>query len=301
MDIKQRNAVKFYLKGWSAKITERNALMVIFCGFLLYSVAILSTNKPGFTPEAIEIEKIPDYEHHQSPDRAVIIILSYHKNFEKRDRQRSTWLKALPPNFMYKYIFGNSDSVNWETPEQRQKFEKERTFNNDMVVGSGVIEGYRNIGQKVFWGIEWATKLPDPPKYIVKTDDDIQPKVSMMMEIFNNKTLNDTFAYWGYVYDDKVPDRNPSSQWYISPKEYPDDEMFPPYCCGAFYILTMDLARQVSKKIHQPGYTPFPFEDIHLGMVVNSLGYKPQHNNNLYYCDTALSKDPKAELFVHGE
>ena len=229
----------------------------------------------------------------------MIVIVSYQKNFEKRQNQRNTWIKQLPPNFEYKFLFGNSDSVSWEQGE-RERFDAELLQHTDMIVANEIEEGYRKIPVKVFWGIEWAAKLANKPKYIIKTDDDIDPQVPMMLDMLESRPTDETFAYYGYVYDDKRPNRDIKSQWFISYDLYPSDEILPPYACGAWYFMTSDLALLVAEEFHKPGFPRnFPFEDILMGIAVKNAGYKPESNNNLFYCDRALSTDPSKEMFVH--
>jgi RimJ/RimL family protein N-acetyltransferase len=233
--------------------------------------------------------------------KVMILILSYQKNFARRKRQREGWLRELPPNYSYKYIMGNPSSISWDSNEQREFFDIEMSENNDTVIALEVSESYRKIAFKVFWGFEWALQQTESYDYIVKTDDDIQPKVPMLIDIFEQRPVPDPFAYWGYVYDDKVPVRDPSSQWFLTREDYDSDEGFPPYACGAFYFLTPDLARLVVDQFRSPKFRVFPFEDIQMGIVVKSVGYKPQHNDDLYFCDWELSKDDQKELFVHGQ
>jgi hypothetical protein len=233
--------------------------------------------------------------------RVMILILSYQKNFARRKRQREGWLRDLPPNYTYKYIMGNPSSISWDSNEQREGFDLEMRENNDTVIALEVSESYRKIAFKVFWGFEWALQQTEKFDYIVKTDDDIQPKVPMLVEIFERRPDPDPFAYWGYVYDDKFPVRDPTSQWFLTREDYESDEGFPPYACGAFYFLTPDLAQLVVDQFRSPKFRVFPFEDIQMGIVVKSVGHEPQHNDNLYFCDWELSKDPQKELFVHGQ
>ena len=231
--------------------------------------------------------------------KTMIVIVSYHKNFAKREHQRNTWIKELPSNFDYRFIFGNPDSVTW-APGEQAKFEAELKNYGDMIIDVDIGEGYRRIAAKVFWALEWAAKLPQPPKYIIKTDDDIDPKVPMMLDLLESRPKNEKFAYYGYVYDDKVAMRDEKSQWYISYDNYPSDEKFPPYACGAWYFMTSDLALLVAEQYNKPDFPrKFPFEDILVGMAVNKAGYKPENNNDLFYCDRELSKDAEKEMFVH--
>lgn len=236
----------------------------------------------------------PLYKKHP---KVLIIILTFHKNFERRKIQRDSWLQELPPHMSYMYILGNRDTVRWDSPEQKLSYEKEYKQNSDMLETKEVVETYRNIGEKVFWSFEWASQFD--VEYIVKTDDDLQLKTYMLMQIFEQRPKNELYAYWGYVYDNKYPVRDEHSQWYLSKSDYPLDSKFPAYCCGGFYFLSKALAVKVSQKFREPNFKIFPFEDIQMGMVVNSLGYKPEHNKNIFYCDGTLSVDRSKELFYH--
>jgi hypothetical protein len=229
----------------------------------------------------------------------MIFILSYHTNFLRRKKQRESWLQALPENYEYKFLVGNPHFMDWANETQRFQFENEVKAYDDIIVSMEVTESYRRVSYKVFWGFEWVLQHRPHVDYIVKTDDDIYLKLPMLLELFDNRAKPDPFAYWGYVYSDKVPVRNPTSQWYITEEEYPSKDVFPPYACGAFYFLTPDLAKLVVNEFRSTKFRIFPFEDIHMGMVVHSVGYAPEHNKELFYCDRDLSKDKEKEMFVH--
>jgi hypothetical protein len=109
------------------------------------------------------------------------------------------------------YILSNRDTVRWDSPEQKLSYETEYKQNSDMLETKEVVETYRNIGEKVFWSFEWASQFD--VEYIVKTDDDLQLKTYMLMQIFEQRPKNESYVYWGYVYDNKYPVRDEHSQW----------------------------------------------------------------------------------------
>ncbi|MFM2010861.1 MAG: hypothetical protein RLZZ479_1252, partial [Bacteroidota bacterium] len=81
-------------------------------------------------PKKVEIieeskpPKSPKMKYTKDND-VFIMILSSHKNFGRRARQRSTWLRELPQHYSYKFILGNPHSIEWESESQRKEFEKE--------------------------------------------------------------------------------------------------------------------------------------------------------------------------------
>jgi hypothetical protein len=243
---------------------------------------------------------IEEANPHDINRTVIILILSNHKNFHRRTRQRTGWLQLLPSYISYRYVLGNSDTVSWDSENQRVEFEDEMKLHNDMVIMTEVSEGYRKISNKVFSAIEWALK-DSVYDYIAKSDDDIQIKIPLLLEIFKTRPNPDLFAYWGHVYDKKYPVRDSTSRWYVSKEEFEPESAFPAYCCGGFYFLTGDLANLVVQEYRSPSFSLFPFEDIQMGMLVNATGHAPQDNKNLFYCDRVLSQNREKELFFHGE
>ncbi len=227
-----------------------------------------------------------------------VIILTHPQNFKKREDQRK-WLLSLPKNYTYTYISANIESVSWSSEEEKQRFVQETETYNDFAFANHLKEEYRSIGEKVFWGLDYATKLPSKPRYIAKTDDDIIVKTHILYQVFDNRPKNERDFYWGFIYYGNKPVRDVKNKWYVSFDEFEGEE-YPPYACGPFYTMSYDVALRVAKKSHEPGFKVFSMEDVQMGMIVNDMDIKPLNNNGTFYCARMYSKDPENEMFIHG-
>jgi hypothetical protein len=234
--------------------------------------------------------------------RVVILIISYPKNYQRRAVQRDHWLRALPSEYLYKYVVGDPDLLEWKDDE-RILFEEEMEKEQDIVIVRDYQESYQTIGEKVYWGIDWASKfqydpsLPYRSQYIVKTDDDILLRLDLLLKLFRTRLSTEKQVYYGQIFKGMKPARTTRSKYYVSEEEYAGDE-FPPYACGAFYFITMDLARNVSQLYKTPDFKLFKLEDVHMGMLMDQLQVEAEDNKGTFEC--SIHYVPHNEtLFVH--
>jgi hypothetical protein len=223
-----------------------------------------------------------------------LMILTSPQNFEKRRIQRQ-WLLSLKEKYTYSYVIGNLMSVEWTSNLEKKEFEEEYRKYKDFI-SVDVEEKYRLLGKKVILGLKRIRELYTA-KYYAKTDDDINLNVNLFYKLFDDRKDNRNF-YWGYIYQNASPIRDPNNKWFVSNEEYPTDK-YPPYACGPFYVLSDDVVKEIISVSKNPNFQYFSMEDVQTGILMRQLKVSPTSNNGSFYCKKELSKDPTVELFIH--
>lgn len=93
------------------------------------------------------------------------------------------------------------------------------------------------------------------------------------------------------------PSRDPRSKYVLTEKEYPVWQ-FPPYACGAFYVITLDMLEPVLKIATRPTFKSFKFEDVQMGIIMRQLEVTPQDNGDVFRCWKSYVRHDKT-WFVH--
>jgi hypothetical protein len=261
------------------KTKRKTIWCILFIFSFILILLTLNRNRVDFEREK-DIQFV--YPVNTIPQRIdlVIAILTHPKNFEKRKSQRETWIRDIPPNFIYMFICGNPDQIAWDSPEERLRFDNEVLQFGDTLLFYEAIESYRGISKKVLLAIEHAVHLrstidntPVLPRYIAKTDDDIYVAIKNVEELVQSPLP--TPFYGGKIKTDHYAHREANSRWLTTYEEWPSDQIpYPDFACGAFYILSIDAAIAASKIFRNPDYKVFPYEDVQGGILMDQIGVK---------------------------
>ena len=96
-------------------------------------------------------------------------------------------------------------------------------------------ETYQNLPKKLLAAFHWIFNLKaEKLKWIVKLDDDLYINITKFDQYFSNIPNPETIHCLEMT--NTKPVRDPKSQWYISKEDWNQD-IYPPYCSGAAYIL----------------------------------------------------------------
>ena len=181
----------------------------------------------------------------------ILLIMNCAKYAHKRDQQRATWLRELPPWVPYYHVVGR--------PNQHDEFIVDEEGRMLYVKAP---DTYMALPQKVV--AAFAALQAD---YIFKTDDD-QMMVSPPAAFF--KVLRTCIEakrpnYGGFVVDIKSPH---ISQYYRIHKELPHDIVMRVgrYCNGRFYILSATAVAELIK--HRAEFANEVFEDYAVGRYI---------------------------------
>jgi beta-1,3-galactosyltransferase len=271
---------------YGSKLLQRLALVLIGT-FLVLHLTLFTT--------------VPAPTYNDQP-KVIFLIISYPKNFKRRGIQRDHWLRNLPTDFKYKYIVGDPDLLEWDSLERRE-FDEEMRREKDILITKGYKEDYKTIGEKVYLSLDWATQfeysnlLPYSSQYVVKTDDDILLKLDLLLKLFQSRSNDERKLYYGQVFSGMKPARTTRSKYFVSQEEYAG-KVFPPYACGAFYMMTMDLVKKIAAISKKPDFKLFKLEDVHMGMLMHDLDIIPEDNKGTFEC--SIHYVPHNEtLFVH--
>jgi hypothetical protein len=93
------------------------------------------------------------------------------------------------------------------------------------------------------------------------------------------------------------PSRDSRSKWVLTKEEFPL-WVFPPFACGVFNVISMDLLTPVLNVVARPKFKQFKFEDAQIGIIMAQLGVEPQDNNKVFQCWKHYKPDENT-WFVH--
>ena len=81
-------------------------------------------------------------------------------------------------------------------------------------------ESYRNLTMKTLMGFKWATEFCSSAHFIMKTDNDVYVNINGLLRamLIHGSSLKTSVA--GICEMGSLRDTNPSSKWYVSPREY---------------------------------------------------------------------------------
>ena len=155
---------------------------------------------------------------------------------------------------------------------------QEAKFYQDVVFGN-FPDTYKNLYRKMVLSVEWPEKFCPGARYILKTDEDCYVNVPGMITWLETDVERgfraDDKLYAGAVNLNKEPDRDPSSQYFVSKKEYPGIS-YPPYVAGGGYIFSGTLLPMLAQSIEKVRL--FPVEDASFGLLMRSIGVSPRNN-----------------------
>ena len=182
-----------------------------------------------------------------------------------RDAIRKTWGDSIgtPAKYAWKAFFCMGLASNQTDNEANQQEALEK---NDVIVGR-FEDIYINLVIKTFMSHFWAvTKLSC--KYVLKTDDDVYVRVPRLISWLVKSGFQRSF-YGGYVSPYIAVVRDPASRWFISKEQY-NQTNWPPFCHGAFHVLSIDIIPRYLQFTHIK--KPFHTDDAYIGVASKEMG-----------------------------
>ncbi|XP_075061161.1 beta-1,3-galactosyltransferase 2-like [Mixophyes fleayi] len=197
----------------------------------------------------------------------IILVASEIQDIEARNAIRETWgnKSNYDVDVVTLFLVGisklGSDRVQWKLEEESEAFGD--------IVQQDFLDTYYNLTLKSIMGIEWVVKFCPTASYIMKTDNDMFLNADYLVHrILHPELPVRTDYFTGYIVENAKPYRSEKSKWYVPKEIYPNDT-YPPYCMGAGYVFSVDMAKKiydVSQVIRM-----IPMEDVHLGICLYEL------------------------------
>jgi beta-1,3-galactosyltransferase len=206
----------------------------------------------------------PSSQEHQGVQLYVGVI-SFSGNRAKRDAVRSTWGSDQR---LARVVFVVSRPATMEALDSIRQEAKET---GDIILVHHVEEHYFSITHQSLEVFRSAHAFHGPITHVMKCDDDSYVHVSRMLEFLGSQPFQ--FSWAGNIVTSYQPHRDPSSKWYVSKKDWPDDTSAIRWSNGPGYVLSTDLVRllatgAVSKCAPGP---LFKLEDVAVGSWLTCL------------------------------
>ena len=97
---------------------------------------------------------------------------------------------------------------------------KQEHVDFDDIIQFSFYESYRNLTLTTLMGFKWATEFCSSAHFIIKADDDVYVNINGLFRalLIHGSSLKTSVA--GICEMGSLRDTNPSSKWYVSPREY---------------------------------------------------------------------------------
>ena len=187
-----------------------------------------------------------------------------------RNAIRETWGISLdcrstndPCPWNVVFLLGRS----YQDTLDSQIMEEARAF-NDILVGN-FNDTYINLVIKLFMGFSWASKVNC--RFILKADDDIYVRLPKLASWLHHAPSSRLYA--GHVHSNVGVSRDPDERNPLPPGSSFNEKYYPPYCLGAFYVLSRSIIPHMLKAVQR--WRPWPIEDTYIGVLARDVGVSP--------------------------
>ncbi|XP_050295285.1 beta-1,3-galactosyltransferase 1-like [Anthonomus grandis grandis] len=193
----------------------------------------------------------------------LVLISSAPKNFKRRKVIRDTWGQN---DAKVKTLFMIGSVIQTEI---QQSLNYENVLYKDIVQGN-FQDSYDNLTYKSVMALKYVTYYCPNAKYILKADDDI----FVNMPLIKNYLANDISPYGVanfiqcHLLLNSPIFRGNSSKWSIPDSFFPGESKYPPYCSGAWAIISPDVIFKLYTQSQKTAY--LNIEDIFLFVLAGA-------------------------------
>ncbi|XP_064212018.1 uncharacterized protein LOC661554 [Tribolium castaneum] len=275
---------------------EKRILLLVVALIFIASLCVNSKQPPLPVPTEVEgwarnvSRNVRDYiseaaQAHIMPknfcEEKGLLLVFIHSKFDKFDARRAireTWGQKRD-NVTFYFLLGEDKNRHHEV--QLKLRDESQRFND--IVQERFVDSYNNLTLKSITMLKlFHLHCSDSYKYLLKIDDDVYLNIASALKELTNRSIT-TNVLLGHVYNATNAIRNPASKWFVPYELYPD-EKYPPYLCGAAYIMSADVA---VKLYHVALETPiFYIEDVYItGMCAKKANVTLENSGgfNCYY------------------
>ena len=226
------------------------------------------TSDPLITLNPSKLCDIPD-DDDDGPPFLLILIHSHLVNKPRRDAIRNTWIRDIkrqhqPITLLFVVAMTTDSYDNDRLIQEAHLYQDILQFN--------FTDLYKNLVLKSVLSLRWASVHCGNAKFLFKTDDDMFINGKMLLNIL--ETSANRSMLMGSVYEHS--DVHRSGIWAVDSIKYPSDH-FPDYCSGTGYVMSMDVAKQLSN--YRPLTQIIHIEDAYItGLLALNLSIPCKHH-----------------------
>jgi len=159
-----------------------------------------------------------------------------------------------------------------------EQVELESKLNQD-ILQFDFIDSYYNLTLKQLSWMYWCIKNCKSTPYVIKIDDDVLLNVQKLETKLEYNWFRHGIS--GMLYK-ASPMRDRNGKWFMPEEVYPE-EYYPPYLCGAFYVLTRVLLDQLYEvAMNQNEYPVIDIDDVYITGIAAQLAKIPRYNTYDY-------------------
>ncbi|CAL8141233.1 unnamed protein product [Orchesella dallaii] len=184
----------------------------------------------------------------QKSDKLLLIIIqTSRKNFNERKVVRKTWGSVQPdPSWSVRFLFlmGVDPNNQYETPHDDPVLDIELSEFGDLVIGN-FLDTWKNSSYKSLSGLKWVLDYCQSADFVFITSDNIFVNVDQIIK-YREEDLAETpppNLYCGLTRS-QVPIRCADCDYFVDTDAFPA-AVYPDYCSGIGYGLTVDLIRNL--------------------------------------------------------
>ncbi|KAI3419387.1 Beta-1,3-galactosyltransferase 2 [Globodera pallida] len=232
--------------------------------------------------------------------------------FENRKGIRQTWMNDSVPGEVIRFLI--ADAGKGEAIDVQQKLEEEQAKHGDLVFLHGFVDIYAHIHLiliLVYGGFKWQQSFCANAEWVLKVDDDALVHLRRLAHWTGKKfrpiVVQNPLVYFGYIYHQSIPVRDPKSKWYAPKEMYPND-VYPDFMSGTVYLTNPATINAIL--LHTRQIDGFYLEDVFYTGILAKLAnldillfHRRQHVQAQHPKSSVLSQKsaiPKlfAELFL---
>ena len=199
---------------------------------------------------------------------------------ERRNSVRNTWgdksIKSGQRNWERVFVIGKALSA-----EHSEEIRQEAAFFEDILV-LDMADSYKNLVIKILSELLWSL-IHVNPRFILKADDDVYvhvPGLLLWLDNYANNNYAGDKLYGGFVIGDGEVRRGEKRKNRVA-RDCLAKDLYPPYCTGAFYVLSTDILPSLFKAVERR--PAFPVEDAYMGILAQEIGLQPVDIPGFYF------------------
>ncbi|KAI1695381.1 galactosyltransferase domain-containing protein [Ditylenchus destructor] len=215
-------------------------------------------------------------------------------SFERRQVIRDTWASSenTEEKVVVKFVIGKPEDPNMSTDllEEQKK-------HDDLILYDHPDE-IQEMHIKMHAAFKWQQIVCPDVKFIFRADDDTVvdlPRLQFWIdkEMSDVHKKNPAILFGAMRRNDGAVIRDPKRKRYVSETDYPDD-VFPPYCFGALYILSNEAVTGILEHTHE--VNAFSLDDVlYTGILAEKAGVLKIDASKHFIRDFNYENKPECE------